>query len=150
MRRPVDHNERISVGSILKALGKHMGRDRYQEGSLVLVGKRVRKWRGHFYVYQKQADGSEVRRFRNILLGLKADMDKGAARVKLRDIISWETKNVAPSPVSVSLRWFYESRYLPQKEEQWKVTSRPKTKRFIEHYLLKRFGDTLLADLGKF
>ena len=30
------------------------------------------------------------------------------------------------------------------------VTSRPKTKRFIEHYLLKRFGDTLLSDLGKF
>ncbi len=30
------------------------------------------------------------------------------------------------------------------------MTSRPKTKRFIENYLLKRFGDTLLADLGKF
>jgi integrase len=146
----VDHSDRIGVGSILKAVGKHMGRDRYQEGSLVLVGKRVKKWRGHFYVYQRQADGSEVRRFRNILLGPKADMDKGAARAKLRETIARETKDVAPAPVSVTLRWFYENRYLPQKQEQWKVTSRPKTKRFIEHYLLKRFGDTLLADLGKF
>jgi hypothetical protein len=118
--------------------------------SLVLVGKRVRKWRGHFYVYQRRADGTEVRRFRNLLLGLKAEMDKGQAKAKLRGIIARETRDVPPAPVSVTLRWFYENRFLPQKEEQWKVTSRPKTKRFIEHYLLKRFGDTLLADLGKF
>jgi integrase len=37
-----------------------------------------------------------------------------------------------------------------QKEEQWKVTSRPKTKRFIENYILKRLGDTLLGDVNKF
>ena len=127
-----------------------MGRDRYQEGRIVLIGKRVKKWRGHFYVYKKQADGSEIRRFRNIQLGLKAEMDKGASRARLREIIARETRDVAPAPVSVSLRWFYENRFLPQKEEQWKVTSRPKTKRFIENYLLKRFGDTLLGDLGKF
>jgi hypothetical protein len=35
-----------ALQSILSA-GRHMGRDRYQEGSLVLVGKRVKKWRGH-------------------------------------------------------------------------------------------------------
>ena len=127
-----------------------MGRDRYQEGRVVLVGKRVKKWRGHFYVYQRQADGSEVRRFRNILLGFKAQMDKGESRAKLRDIIARETKNVAPAPVNVTFRWFYENRYLPQKEEQWKVTSRPKTKRFIENYLLKRFGEAMLPDLDKF
>jgi integrase len=77
-------------------------------------------------------------------------MDKGQAKSKLRDIIARETRNAAPAPVAVTLRWFYENRFLPQKEEQWKVTSRPKTKRFIEHYLLKRFGDTLLGDLDKF
>ena len=127
-----------------------MGRDRYQEGSLVIVGKRVRKWRGHFYVYEKQADGSEKRRFRNVLLGLKSEIDKGQAKQKLRDLIARETRNVAPPPVNVTLRWFYENCFLPQKEEQWKITSRPKTKRFIENYLLKRFGDCLLADLDKF
>jgi hypothetical protein len=123
-----------------------MGRDRYQEGSLVAVGKRVKKWRGHFYVYEKQADGSEKRRFRNVLLGLKAEMENR----NLRDLIACETRNIAPAPVAVTLRWFYENRFLSQKEEQWKVTSRPKTKRFIENYLLKRFGDFLLADLDKF
>lgn len=138
-----------AIKSIL-SLGRHMGRDRYQEGSLVIVGKRVKKWRGHFYVYEKQADGSDKRRFRNVLLGLKSEIDKGQAKQKLRDLIARETRNVAPAPAAVTLRWFYENRFLPQKEEQWKVTSRPKTKRFIENYLLKRFGDFFLADLDKF
>ena len=127
-----------------------MGRDRYQEGRVLLVGKRVKKWRGHFYVYEKQADGSEIRRHRNMLLGFKSEMDKGHAKQRLREIITRETKDVPPAPVNVTLRWFYENRFLPQKEEQWKITSRRKTKRFIENYLLKRYGDFLLADLDKF
>ncbi|MGA7413183.1 MAG: tyrosine-type recombinase/integrase [Bryobacteraceae bacterium] len=145
----MDRAERIGVRSILKA-GSHMGKDRYQEGRVVLVGKRVKKWRGHFYIYQRQADGTEIRRHRNILLGFKTEMEKGQAKQKLREIITRETKDVPPTPANVTLRWFYESRFLPQKEEQWKVTSRPKTKRFIENYLLRRFGDTPLPDLNKF
>jgi integrase len=138
-----------ALASILTA-GRHMGRDRYQEGRIVLVGKRVKKWRGHFYVYEKQPDGSEVRRFRNVGLGLKAQMDKAQARERLREKIMRETRRVDTAPVAVTVRWFYENRFLPQKEQQWKVTSRPKTKRFIEHYLLKRFGDVQLGDLDKF
>ncbi len=145
----MDRLDESAVKSILSA-GRHMGRDRYQEGRVVLVGKHIKKWRGHFYVYQKQADGSEVRRHRNIPLGLKSEMDRGEAKAKLREIIARETKDVAPAPVNVTLRWFYENRFLPQKEQQWKVTSRPKTKRFIENYLLKRFGDTFMGDLDKF
>jgi integrase len=143
---PLDED---AVKSILSA-GNRMGRERYQEGRIVLVGKRVKKWRGHFYVYEKQADGSEIRRFRNVQLGLKAQMDKAEARAKLRDMIGRETSNVAQAPVAVTFRWFYENRFLPQKEQQWKVTSRPKTKRFIENYVLKRFGNVMLAELDKF
>jgi integrase len=127
-----------------------MGRDRYQEGSLVLVGKRVKKWRGHFYVYERTPEGSEIRRFHNVFLGLKSEMDKASARERLRELIIRETKDVAPPPVAVTFRWFYESRFLPQKEAQWKVTSRPKTKRFIENYVLRRFGDVQLRALEKF
>src|SRR5581483_2658956 len=135
---------------LVLASGRHMGRERYQEGRVVLVGKHIKKWRGHFYVYQRQADGSEVRRFRNVHLGLKSEIDKGQARTMLRDMIARETRDVAPAPVAATLRWFYEHRFLPQKEQQWKVTSRPKTKRFIENYLLKRFGDVMLSDMNKF
>jgi integrase len=145
----MDQLDPITVKSILAA-GRHMGRERYQEGRVVLVGKHIKKWRGHFYVYQRQPDGSEVRRFRNVYHGLKSEIDKGQARVMLRDLIARETRNVAPAPVTVTFRWFYENRFLPQKEEQWKVTSRPKTKRFIENYLLKRFGEAMLPDLDKF
>ena len=83
-------------------------------------------------------------------LGLKSEMDKAQARTKLRDMIAQETSNVILAPAAVTLRWFYENRFLPQKEQQWKVTSRPKTKRFIENYLLKRFGDIMLPALDKF
>jgi integrase len=65
-------------------------------------------------------------------------------------MIAQETRNVAPARVAVTFRWFYENRFLPQKEEQWKVTSRPKTKRFIKNYLLKRFGEAMLPELDKF
>jgi len=68
----------------------------------------------------------------------------------LGDMIAQETRNVAPAPVAVTFRWFYENGFLPQNEEQWKVTSRPKSKRFIENYLLKRFGEAMLPDLDKF
>jgi integrase len=145
----MDQLDPSTLKSILAA-GRHMGRDRYQEGRLVLVGKHIKKWRGHFYVYEKQADGSEVRRFRNVHLGLKSEMDKSQARSMLRDMIARETRDIAPAPVGVTLRWFYENRFLPQKEEQWKVTSRPKTKRFIENYLLKRLGAVKLPALDKF
>jgi integrase len=141
--------EVLRLKSMLSA-GRHMGRDRFQEGRVVLVGKRVKKWRGHFYVYAKQLDGSEVRMHRNVSLGLKSVMDKGAAKEKLREMIMRETKAVGPAHVHITLRWFYENRFLPQKEEQWKITSRPKTKRFIENYLLRRFGETLLPALDKF
>ena len=127
-----------------------MGRMRYQEGRVVLVGKHVKKWRGHFYVYQKQPDGSEIRRFRNVQLGLKSEMNRTEANAKLRALIAGETANTAPARIPSTFRWFYENRFLPQKEQQWKITSRPKTKRFIENYLLKRFGDVLLTDLDKF
>ena len=44
-----------------------MGRERYQEGRVVLVGKRVKKWRGHFYVYRRASwTSTEIRRFRNV------------------------------------------------------------------------------------
>jgi integrase len=49
-----------------------------------------------------------------------------------------------------SNRWFYQNRFPPQKEQQWKVTARPKTKRFIENYLLKSFGVVMLNALDKF
>ena len=58
-------------------LGRQMVTERYQDGRVVLVGKHLRKCRGHFYVYQHQADASEVRRFRSVHFGLKSDMDKG-------------------------------------------------------------------------
>ena len=83
-----------------------MGRDRYQEGSLVSIGKRVKKWRGHFYVYEKQADGSEKRRFRNVLLGLKSEMDKGQSTQTRTPV----AQSVRAVPISPRVRSILEMR----------------------------------------
>jgi hypothetical protein len=74
----MDELDPTTVKSTLAA-GRHMGRDRYQESRVGLVSKQIKKWPGHFYVCQPQLDGSEVRRFRNVHLGLKSEMDKGQA-----------------------------------------------------------------------
>ena len=133
----------------LLSKGRRVGRDRYQEGRVVLVGKHVKKWRGHFYVYEKQPDGSEIRRHRNVHLGSGQKWTRARPR-SICELILREIKNPGRASSDVTLRWFYTNKFLPQKEAHWKVTSRPKTKRFIEHYLLKRFGDVRLRDLDKF
>src|SRR5713101_4123284 len=42
-----------AVGVLLKSLGKHMPRQRYQRGSLEKVGKVAKKWQGRYQVYVK-------------------------------------------------------------------------------------------------
>src|SRR5437867_462715 len=93
-------------------IGRYMPRDRHQEGWVEETGKRVKKWKGHFYVYLRQLDGSEKRRHRAVILGLKARMKKWEAEAKLQDVIDKETAgtNVQPSPV-YTLHWFWENRY---------------------------------------
>jgi len=125
-----------------------MGRERHQDGWVEPVGKKVKKWRGHYYLYERQADGSEKRRHRIADLGLRSERKKWEAEKELRAIIAKETsKAPKPSP-ELTLRWFYENRFLPMKK--WKDSSAPKTKRFIETYLLKQFGESALGELDRF
>ena len=41
----------------LKNIGRHMPRDRYQHGWIEETGKKVKKWKGHYYVYILTVDG---------------------------------------------------------------------------------------------
>ena len=41
----------------LKNIGRHMPRDRYQHGWIEETGKKVKKWKGHYYVYVLTLDG---------------------------------------------------------------------------------------------
>ncbi len=135
--------------SLLLSVGRRMGRERYQKGRVEEVGKHVKKWRGYYYVYQQLPDG-EKRAHKSVTLGLKTAMTRQQAREKLRGIIERVCHTPGAASPEVTLRWFYQERFLPLKEQLWKQASRPKTKRFIENYILKRFGDVPLKDLNKF
>ncbi len=136
--------------SLLLSVGRHMGRERYQEGRLEEVGKHVKKWRGYYYVYKRLPDGGEKRVHKCVTLGLKSEITKHEAKDKLRGIIERISQTPSAASPDVTFRWFYEQRFLPQKEQLWKAASRPKTLRFVENYLMKRFGDTQLGALNKF
>ena len=56
-------------------------RSRHQEGWVELRGTR---WYGHFYLYEKDQNGREVRRHKGIALGEKAKLRKWEAEEKLR------------------------------------------------------------------
>ena len=128
-----------------------MARDRHQSGRVEEVGKRTKKWKGHYYVYVAQVDGTEKRAHRATILGAKSKMKKWEAEKALQAIIDKETSgtNIQPSP-AFTLRWFFDQRYKPLKEPTWKVSSRARTVDFIEHYVIATFGDSALSELNRF
>lgn len=129
-----------------------MPRDRHQSGMVEETGKRTKKWKGHYYVYVRREDGSEERRHRSCILGLKSQMKKWEAEKLLQQIIDKETNDPAkatPSP-AYTLKWFWENRYKPIKESTWKVSSRKRTVGFIENYVIGSFGEKKLAELNRF
>lgn len=132
-------------------IGRHMARDRHQKGWVEETGKRVKKWKRHYFVYVQQPDGTEKRSHCSFIIGAKSKMKKWDAEQKLQAKIDKETAgaNVRPSP-AYSLRWFWEQRYKPLKEPTWKVSSRSRTVGFIENYVISAFGDMPLADLNRF
>jgi integrase len=128
-----------------------MPRDRHQHGRVEEVGKRIKKWKGHFFVYERQLDGSEKRRHRAVILGLKSEMTKGKAEEALRDKIALEAApaQTHPSPEH-TLGWFWKNRYRPLKEPTWKASSAPKMVWFIESYVVKPFEDVPLGKLNRY
>lgn len=140
------------IAEALKGIGKHMSRVRYQKGWVEETGKRIKKWKGHFHVYEHGADGKQIRRHRSVTLGPKAGMRKGEAQQALQRIIEENTPGAnAPARPddSVSFGWFFRNRYLPLKTN-WKRSTREAVLYIMERHVLRRFGETSLRDLSRF
>jgi len=113
---------------------------------------RVKKWKGHYYIYVRQADGTEKRFHRAKILGNVAGMKKWEAKAKLRELIATETAKageIRPS-AAITLESFWAERYRPMKETGWKSSTRAFTIWFIERYIIRVIGQTALGDLDKF
>jgi integrase len=129
-----------------------MPRDRHQKGHVEETGKKVKKWKGHYFIYVTAEDGEEERKHRSVVLGPKATMKKWEAQKLLEAII---VKATNPSAVAVAtekptLSWFWENRFKPLKEPTWKESSRGSLCDLIERYAVKPFRDVELKDIDKF
>lgn len=121
-------------------------RSRHQEGWVELRGTR---WYGHFYLYEKDQNGREVRRHKGIALGEKAKLRKWEAEEKLRAEISKSAKNI-PSGNGITVEWFTRERFLPMREPQWAPSTRETNIYHIEHHILPGLGKTPLSKVDKF
>jgi integrase len=135
-----------------------MPRDRYQKGSVEDTGKsgaKKPKWKGHYWIYERQADGSDRRVHKSIVLGPKKSLRKWEAEKRLEQHIEKETKQstgatIVPPSKELTLRWFFENRFRPMMEPKWKESSRRDVIGNIERYVLKLIGETPLIELDKF
>jgi integrase len=124
-------------------------RSRHQEGSVQLRGHEVKRWYGHFYVYERDEQGTEKRRHRGVHLGLKAKMRKFEAEAKLRDEIRKASKSI-PVGNGVTLEWFARERFLPMREPQWAPSARETNLYIVNHHIVPSLGETPLSNLDKF
>ena len=127
-----------------------MARERHQQGWVEETGKKAKKWRGHYFVYVREGEGTSVRKHRVATLGLKSELRKWEAEKKLREIIERETGKASDKPDSnVTLRWFWENRFLPL-QVGWRDSTRAAVLFTMDQHVLPVFGDVVLANLRRF
>jgi integrase len=112
-------------------------------------------WYGRFLLYQRDKDGKEVHKQRNVPICPKAGVPKTRAAQMLQQIILKEGNGPAkpsalPPDDSVTFAWFARQRYVPMRQGKWSPAYRQTNGYAIEHYLISRFGDSPLRDLNTF
>jgi hypothetical protein len=128
----------------------------YQKGSVYAKGKRIKKWYGQFRLYMRDREGKEVERTRKVVLGLKSELRKYEAEEKLQAIIrevNGKIGSVAPilqADNSVTFNWFVKEKYLPIRRGRWRPATREKTEHEISKYLVEKFRNVPLRDIGLF
>ncbi len=125
-----------------------MPRDRYQRGWVEETGKRLRKWKGHYYVYVRQPNDSEKRCHRAEILGLKSEMRKWEAEKKLQGIIETAIQQ-GVAPRQITFRWFWENRYKPMRAGVLKQSALDALVWIAEKHLVVHFGDRAIESIER-
>ena len=60
---------------------------KYQKGTVYLCGEKVKMWYGKYLIYEKDQEGKEIRKHRNVSICPKADTPKWKAEQLFREII---------------------------------------------------------------
>ena len=120
-----------------------MPKERHQNGCVEEVGKRVKKWKGHYYTYD--ADGK--RHHRSADLGKKAGKKKWQAEAELQRIIERETGKSAPAGVDATFEWFWDNRFVPF--QAWGEQTKQLNTTIFKRHVLPKIGSIKLTDLDK-
>ncbi len=120
-----------------------MPRKRHQNGWVVLSGKRVKKWIGHWRPYRE--DGT--RGHSTVVLGLKTEMAKWEAEDKLRAHIADQEKRPVTAEGEPTFQWFWEHRFLPTRV--WCPKTESIIKKIFELHVLPVIGDRKLREIEK-
>ena len=128
---------------------------KYQQGTVYLCGQKVKMWYGKYLIYEKDQDGKEVRRHRNVRICPKANTPKWKAEQLLREIIlkeagATDSPRMLLADDSVTFRWFVNERYIPMRRGKWSPAYRKTNTYQLEHYLVSQFGDLPLRKLDAF
>jgi integrase len=129
-----------------------MARPRFQRGHVELVGKREKKWRGHFYIYVAGADGLVSTRHRTVTLGTRAEIrTKHEAESRLLEIIERETQQSAnPSHVryDATVAWFTIDVFIKLRLPKWKSRKTAELNLMVlECHILPVLGNCKLEDV---
>jgi hypothetical protein len=127
------------------------GRERGQNGWLEITGKTRKRWRGHFYVYEAQADGREHRKHKALILGSRTEMTRKQAEDALRQtILKWSEVKANEQPKQKTFGQFWRERFLPLYEQKWRASSRQTQIDNIERYCVRLLREKQLSKIERF
>jgi integrase len=141
-------DSRTPVPIDVRAVGRHMSRQRYQRGSLKKVGKTRKMWRGRWHVYVKQADGSERLCKRERILGPVSELTKGHAHEKLDALIKASTaQSSGELPIDAAFAEVWK-RYAALKSASWSTATRKAVTSIFAGESAKKDHPNVLAMIG--
>lgn len=142
------------------------GRPRGQEGHVEKVGEKVKKWQIHWFVYELDEGGKEVRKHRSRVIGRcpggpvqlsiadaqLPEMTKHEAQKELRRVIDQQTgllrgSSTAKASSSVTFGWFATHRWLPVRQLTWRESTKFTNLHILNGYILPAWERTSLRDL---
>lgn len=133
----------------LDTLGKHMPRQRRQNGFVKPTGKSPRTWTGYWYEYVV-VDGRERRRERSKVLGFRSEMTKSDAQKKLRDLLLHGPPKTDEAPPKPLVQVTFEAaalRYLELKNGDWGRKMRSCITSIFQNHLIPALGDKMPGDV---
>ena len=133
-----------SVPQIVKEVGKHMSRARYQRPRVHRSGKRRQFWKAHWFTY----DSDGKRHHHAATFGPTTTTTRQQAQQACDERVQRETSGTPSANADLTLAQLINDIYLPLKT-RWSPNTRLGFMSAIRCHILPQLGDLRLKDLNK-